>query len=50
VHGLFEHPAFVEATLGVAARDVLEETFVQLADAVEAHLDTNLLRRLTQSP
>ena len=31
------------------ARDVLDETFVQLADAVEAHLDTNLLRRLTQS-
>ena len=49
VHGLFEHPVFIEATLGVVARDVLDETFVQLADAVEAHLDTNLLRRLTQS-
>jgi adenosylcobyric acid synthase len=50
VHGLFEHPAFVAAILGVVAHDVLDETFVQLADAVEAHLDTNLLRRLTQAP
>lgn len=49
VHGLFEHPVFIEATLGVVALDVLDETFVQLADAVEAHLDTNLLRRLMQS-
>lgn len=46
VHGLFEHPAFVEAVLGVGVAPVLEATFERLADAVEAHLDTALLRSL----
>ena len=46
VHGLFEDPAFVERLLGICIRPVLNDTFVQLADAVEEHLDTELLRRL----
>ena len=46
VHGLFEHPDFVEAVLGVRVEPVLEPTFELLADAVEEHLDTDLLRRL----
>ncbi len=44
VHGLFEHPAFVEQLLGMQARPVLEPTFELLADAVEEHLDTRFLR------
>lgn len=46
VHGLFEHPSFIAALLGVTIEPVLERTFEQLADAVEAHLDTDLLRSL----
>lgn len=46
VHGLFEHPAFIDAMLGVAVEPVLERTFELLADAVEQHLDTTLLRNL----
>ncbi|MEP1122372.1 MAG: cobyric acid synthase [Ilumatobacter sp.] len=46
VHGLFEHPDFIEAVLGVRVEPVLEPTFELLADAVEEHLDTDLLRRL----
>lgn len=43
VHGLFEDPEFVAATLGIDAADVLDETFEVLADAVEQALDTALL-------
>lgn len=43
VHGLFEHPNFIEAVLGVSVDPVLEATFDLLADAVEEHLDTDLL-------
>ncbi|WP_424344231.1 cobyric acid synthase [Ilumatobacter sp.] len=46
VHGLFEHPDFIEALLGVRVEPVLEPTFDLLADAVDEHLDTDLLRRL----
>ena len=50
VHGLFEHPAIVEHVLGEsgqhALHDVLEHTFERLADAVDEHLDTDLLLRL----
>ena len=46
VHGLFEDPAFVYRLLGIRISSVLDETFTQLADAVEQHLDTDLLRRL----
>ncbi|MFT5026665.1 MAG: adenosylcobyric acid synthase [Ilumatobacter sp.] len=46
VHGLFEDPAFVNRLLGIRISSVLDETFTQLADAVEQHLDTDLLRRL----
>lgn len=46
VHGLFEHPGFIEAVLGVRVEPVLEPTFELLADAVGEHLDTDLLWRL----
>ena len=46
VHGLFEHPDFIEALLGVRVAPVLDRTFDLLADAVEAHLDVALLRQL----
>jgi adenosylcobyric acid synthase len=49
VHGLFEDPAFVERLLGIRISPVLDDTFAQLADAVEEHLDTDLLRHLTSS-
>ena len=46
VHGLFEHPEFVERLLGVEVEPVLERTFDLLADTVEQHLDTAWLRSL----
>jgi adenosylcobyric acid synthase len=46
VHGLFEHPGFIESLLGVRVEPVLEPTLELLADAVEEHLDTTLLRAL----
>ena len=46
VHGLFEHPEFVERMLGVEVEPVLERTFDLLADTVEQHLDTAWLRSL----
>lgn len=49
VHGLFEDPKFVERLLGIRISRVLDDTFAQLADAVEQHLDTGLLRRLTST-
>ncbi|WP_395154802.1 cobyric acid synthase [Ilumatobacter sp.] len=49
IHGLFEDPAFVERLLGVRISPVLDDTFAQLADAVEQHLDTDLLRHLTST-
>lgn len=47
-HGLFEHPDFIQAVLGVRVEPVLESTFELLADAVEEHLDTDLLRSLVR--
>ena len=46
VHGLFEDPAAVAAVVGVRPDPVLERTFDLLADAVDEHLDTGLLRDL----
>jgi adenosylcobyric acid synthase len=46
VHGLFEHADFIERLLGVSAVPVLEPTFELLADAIEEHMDTDLLRSL----
>jgi adenosylcobyric acid synthase len=46
VHGLFELPSFVKATLGLEVEPVLDATFELLADAVDEHLDTDLLDRL----
>jgi len=49
VHGLFEDPSFVETVIGRRPEPVLEQTFEQLADAVEEHLDTALLLRLVEA-
>ncbi len=46
-HGVLEDPAVVEALLGVRPVDRLEETLDALAAAVDEHLDTDLLRRMT---
>lgn len=48
VHGLFEDPLVVEALCGAAPPPVLDRTFDLLADAIDAHLDTSLLDRLTR--
>ena len=47
VHGLLEDPDVVERLVGRRPRLVLDETFDLLADAVDDHVDTDLLRRLT---
>ena len=47
VHGLLEDPDIVERLVGRRPRLVLDDTFDLLADAVEEHLDTGLLRRLS---
>ena len=44
VHGLFEHPDFIEQLLGVSVEPTLEATFDLLADTIDAHLDTDWLR------
>lgn len=46
VHGLFEDPDVVAAVTGIRPEPVLDPTFEQLADAIDAHLDTALLREL----
>lgn len=46
VHGLFEDPVVTEAVLGIRPPPVLESTYERLADAIEEHLDTTLLRQL----
>lgn len=46
VHGLLEDPTVIEAVCGHRPPPVLEATFDLLADAVDAHLDTSLLRRM----
>jgi adenosylcobyric acid synthase len=43
VHGLLEDPAVVAALLGTRPMPVLDRTFEALADAVDEHLDTELL-------
>jgi len=46
-HGLLESPAIVEALLGAAPAGRLDAVFDRLADAVDAHLDTQTLLDLT---
>jgi adenosylcobyric acid synthase len=46
VHGLFEDPAAVHALTSVTPPPVLDATFDLLADAVEQHLDTELIQRM----
>jgi adenosylcobyric acid synthase len=43
LHGLFEHPGFVRALLGVAPFRSLDEELDGLADAVEPHLPVDRL-------
>ncbi|HEY2812411.1 MAG TPA: hypothetical protein VGJ03_02985, partial [Acidimicrobiales bacterium] len=46
VHGLLEDPDVVHALCGARPTDTLDATFDLLADAVDEHLDTDLLLRL----
>ncbi len=46
VHGLLEDPTVLERLFDVRPPSVLEETFDALADAVDLHLDTDLLWNL----
>jgi adenosylcobyric acid synthase len=46
VHGLFEDPDVIAAVVGVRPDPLLETTYELLADAVDEHLDTAMLRRL----
>jgi adenosylcobyric acid synthase len=48
VHGLLEDPRVVEALCGARPQPVLEATFESLADAIDEHLDTNLLWELVE--
>ncbi|MEM8904696.1 MAG: cobyric acid synthase [Actinomycetota bacterium] len=48
VHGLAENPDVVRRLTGLTPPPVLEQTFERLADAVEEHLDTELLDRLVR--
>jgi len=50
VHGLLEDPTVLHALFGTRPRPVLDAAFDQLADAVDAHLDTALLDRLIATP
>ena len=47
VHGLLEDPVVVERLVGRRPSQVLEATFELLADAVDEHLRTDLLMRLS---
>lgn len=49
VHGLLEDPAVLEALTGHRPQPILESTFELLADAVETHLDTELLLEMVNS-
>lgn len=49
VHGIFESPDVLEALFGRRPEPVLEKTFDLLAAAVEEHLDTDWLRRITDA-
>jgi adenosylcobyric acid synthase len=46
LHGLFEDPAVLEALFGARPARTLDETFELLADVVEQHIDTGVLRSL----
>jgi adenosylcobyric acid synthase len=48
LHGLLEDPGTVEALVGVRPRRSLEETFDELADAVDRHLDMKRVRALAR--
>ncbi|MEM9513904.1 MAG: cobyric acid synthase [Actinomycetota bacterium] len=48
VHGIAESPEFLTALTGIAPPAVLDDTFDQLADAIDEHLDTGLIDALTR--
>jgi adenosylcobyric acid synthase len=47
-HGLLEDPGVLAALCGTRPPPVLERTFDLLADAIDEHLDTALLRRVVE--
>ncbi|MEM9037865.1 MAG: cobyric acid synthase [Actinomycetota bacterium] len=47
IHGIAEEPDVVQRLTGLTPPPVLERTFERLADAIDEHLDTELLERLT---
>lgn len=49
VHGLLEHPDVLQRLCGLRPTEVLQPTFDVLADAVDEHLDTDLLWRTVES-
>jgi adenosylcobyric acid synthase len=46
LHGMFEDPAVLEALLGSRPTRTLDDTFELLADVVDEHIDTGVLRSL----
>jgi len=48
VHGLLENPDVLAALFGSRPGPVLEATFDQLADVIDAHLDTDALWRMAR--
>ena len=46
LHGLFEHEAAVQALLGAGPARSLDQTFDELADAVDTHLDMDAVAAL----
>lgn len=50
LHGVLEDPEVLTGLFGAPPGRTLEDTFTRLADAVDEHLDTALLRRLAGWP
>lgn len=50
LHGMFEHPAVLEALFGARPDRTLDDTFDLLADIVEHHVDGAVLRELAGLP
>ncbi|MBW4077097.1 MAG: hypothetical protein HIU84_01005 [Acidobacteria bacterium] len=48
VHGVFEDQDVIEVFCAVRPQSVLDTTFDAFADAIEEHLDTQLLRSMVE--
>ena len=46
VHGMFENPGVLGALFGAEPTATLDDTFDRLADLVDDHLDTDLIRSM----